>query len=208
VTLSNPTQEEGKLWHEEQILNGDRHPAQTHGYFNGNNYYGDYRHPILYLVSPSFVTNNGEAIPRIRIGRCYVPATYNRTRIDRFMLDVIQGQALIDNFTGEIDLLTESGFIITTENNLNILLESSSVLPIYSLAQPIVFLSISKDGGVTYGYRNPAPMGAVGHRTFRTVWRKLGTIPRGQGFIVKLEFFNEIPFIVLGAAWAFEVMPE
>ena len=31
VTLSNPTSEEGKLWHEEEVvLNGNRHPAQTH----------------------------------------------------------------------------------------------------------------------------------------------------------------------------------
>jgi hypothetical protein len=91
---------------------------------------------------------------------------------------------------------------------LDILLESSSILPIFSLANPVVFLSISKDGGVTYGYRLSENMGAIGQRTFRTVWRKLGVIPRGQGFVVKIEFFNEVPFIVLGAAWAYEVMPE
>lgn len=208
VTLSNPTQEQGKLWHEEQILNGDRHPAQTHGYFNGNNYYGDYSHPVLYLVSPSFVTNAGEAIPRIRIGRTYVPTTYNRTRIDRFMLDLIQGQPEITDLSGEIELLTEDGNILTTELGINLLLSTSSFRPTYSLLNPIVFLSISKDGGVTYGYRNPALMGKLAQRTYRTVWRKLGTIPRGQGFVPKIEFFNELPFVVLGAAWAFEVMPE
>jgi hypothetical protein len=208
ATLSNPQSEEGKLWHEEQLLNGDRHPAQTHGYFNGNNYYGDYRRPVLYQVSPAFVTNDGEAIPRIRIGRCYVPATYNRTRIDRFMLDVIQGQPMVTNIDGILTLLAENGNTITAEDTADILLESSSILPVYSLANPIVFLSISKDGGVTYGYRNPAKMGALGQRKYRTVWRKLGVIPRGQGFIPKIEFFNEVPFVILGAAWFFEVMPE
>lgn len=208
VTLSNPQMEEGKLWHEEQILNGDRHPAQTHGYFNGNNFYGDYRRPILYQVSPSFVTNDGEAIPRIRIGRCFVSATYNRLRIDRFMLDVIQGQPLVDNISGLLTLLAENENVITAENGDDILLESSSILPRYSLVHPTVFLSISKDGGVTYGYRQNAQMGAIGQRTFRTVWRKLGTIPRGQGFVPKIEFFNEVPFIVLGAAWSYEMMPE
>jgi hypothetical protein len=208
ITLSNPQSEEGKLWHEEEILNGDRHPAQTHGYFNGNNFYGDYHRPVLYQVSPSFVTNDGEAIPRIRIGRTYVSATYNRLRIDRFMLDVIQGQPLVDNISGLLTLLAENENVITAENGNDILLESSSLLPVYSLAHPIVFLSISKDGGVTYGYRQNAQMGAIGQRTFRTVWRKLGTIPRGQGFVPKIEFFNEVPFVVLGAAWSFEVMPE
>lgn len=208
VTLSNPQTEEGKLWHEEQILNGDRHPAQTHGFFNGNNFYGDYHRPILYQVSPSFVTNDGEEIPRIRIGRAYVPAMYNRLRIDRFTLDIIQGQPLVDNISGLLTLLAENNNVITTENADDILLESSTILPRYSTVQPTVFFSISKDGGFTYGYRQNAQMGAIGQRTFRTVWRKLGTIPRGQGFIPKIEFFQKVPFIVLGAAWAFEIMPE
>jgi hypothetical protein len=208
VTLSDPSREEGKLWHEEQVLNGDRHPAQTHGFFNGNNFYGDYNLPVLYQVSPSFVTNDGEAIPRIRIGRSFVPPSYNRLRIDRFMLDVIQGQAIIENINGLLDLLAENNNVITTEDGNDILLESSSTLPIYSTARPTVFLSISRDGGVTYSYRQTAQMGAIGERTFRTVWRKLGTIPRGQGFVPKIEFFNQVPFIVLGASWSYEVMPE
>lgn len=208
VTLSNPQTEEGKLWHEEEVLNGDRHPAQTHGYFDGNNFYGDYKKPVLYQVSQSFVTNNGEAIPRTRIGRCYVSATYNRLRIDRFMLDVIQGQAIVTNLHGILDLLTESGNIISTESGLDILLEESSLSATYSLVRPPVFLSISRDGGVTYSYRKNAQMGAIGERTFRTVWRKLGTIPRGQGFVPKIEFFSQVPFVILGAAWAFEMLPE
>ena len=159
-------------------------------------------------MSPSFVTNNGEAIARIRIGRSYVPAVYNRLRIDRFMLDVIQGQALVDNISGLLDLLAENGNVLTAEDGNPILLESSSISPIYSTANPIVFLSISKDGGVTYGYRQNAMMGAIGQRTFRTVWRKLGTSPRGQGFVPKIEFFNEVPFVILGVAWSFEMMPE
>lgn len=208
ATLSEPTSDETKLWHEEQVLNGDRHPAQTHGYFNGNNFYGAYNKPILYQVDSSFVTNDGEAIPRIRIGRCYVPSTYNQTRVDRWMLDVIQGQALVTNISGILTLLAENNNVITTEDSLDILLESSTILPIYSTANPVVFLSISKDGGVTYSYRLTEKMGAIGERKFRTVWRKLGVIPRGQGFIPKIEFFNQVPFIVLGASWFFEVMPE
>lgn len=208
VTLSDPRQEEGKIWHEEQVLNGDRHPAQTHGYFNGNNYYGSYNSPVLYQVDQSFVTNDGEAIPRIRIGRSVVPSTYNRTRIDRFMVDFIQGQGVIANMAGILDLLAETGDVIDTELGLDILLESSSILPVYSLEQPPVFLTYSKDGGVTFGYRQTAYIGALGQRTKRTVWRKLGVVPRGQGFVPKIEFFSAIPFTIMGAAWAFEVMPE
>lgn len=208
VTLSNPQTEEGRLWHEEQILNGDRHPAQTHGYFFGNNYFGSFDQPILYQVDSAFVTNDGEPIPRIRIGRCYVPSTYNRTRIDRWMLDIVQGLSIVNNLSGILDLLAENGNIIQTEGGLDIILDQSTLTPTYSTIQPPVFLSVSKDGGVTYGYRQAATMGAIGNRKHRTIWRKLGVIPRGQGFIPKVEFFTEVPFIILGAAWFYEVLPE
>lgn len=207
VTLSNPQSEEGKLWHEEQVLNGDRHPAQTHGYFNGNNYYGSYNSPVLYQVDSTFVTNDGETIPRIRIGRPYVPSTYNRVRIDRFMVDIVQGLAEMTNTNVEIDLLTETLMDIDTEGGQAILVEAGTQ-SIFNPDDHVIYLSYSKDGGVTYGYRQSALIGGVGQRTHRTVWRKLGVEPRGQAFVPKIEFYGHISLIILGAAWFFEVMPE
>lgn len=208
VTFSNPTEEKSRRWHEEEILNGNRHPAQTHGYFNGNNYYGDYNRPILYQVNSDIVTNDGEIIPRIRIGRPRVPATYNRTRCDRFMVDIVQGLADITSNTNILDLLTETSIPIDTETDLDILLEESGTFAIYNPNDHVIYLSISKDGGVTYNYRQASTIGAVGNRTHRTVWRKLGVIPRGQAFIPKIEFYGNISFTILGAAWFYEIMPE
>ncbi len=208
VTFSDPRTEEGRRWHEEQVLNGDRHPAQTHGYFNGNNYFGSYNQPILYLVDNSLVTNNGETIARIRIGRAYVPSTYNQTRCDRFMVDVIQGLAELMEDTTIAELLTEGSVIITTESDLDILLELSGTTRIFNPDDHTIYLSISKNGAVTFNYRQAATVGAIGQRAHRTVWRKLGVIPRGQAFVPKVEFYGRIPFIILGAAWAYEVMPE
>ena len=71
-----------------------------------------------------------------------------------------------------------------------------------------MFLSISRDGGQTYSYRVQAPMGNLGQRTFRTAWRKLGATKRGQAFVPKIEFFNKTPFIILGASWFYEVLPQ
>lgn len=175
VTQSDPTNEATKFWHEEEMLNGDRHVAQTHAYFNGKNYVGHYSEPILYQLSPTAYTNDGQAIRRCRIGRPVVPQGYQRTRIDRFQLDFLQGDPEIYN----------------------------TVTP-----TPLAFLSISKDGGQSYGTIMSAPMGTVGDRTFRTLWRKLGIIPRGQAFVPKIEFYNEIPFALMGAAWFYETLPE
>ncbi len=191
-------------WHEEEVLNGDRHPAQTHVYFDGINYYGSYNQPIFYVVDSQESTNDGETIRRMRIGKQITPEGYNRLRIDRFQVDLLQGAKELDEFI-DVELLTEDGAFIDTESGEHLLLEYqiNTVGP-----QPIVFLAVSRDGGQTWGNYFQSTMGKIGERTHRTVWRKLGTTPRGQGFTPKIEFFNRIPFIVLGAAWDFDVLPE
>lgn len=171
LNVSMSTAESPK-WHEEEVLNGDRHPAQTHAYFDGVNYYGAYNTAIFYMVDDQISTNNGEPIRRMRIGKQISPEGYNRLRIDRWQLDVLQGAIGAGS------------------------------------TNPIVFFAYSKDGGQTFGNYLHGTMGKIGQRTYRTVWRKVGTTPRGQGFVPKIEFFNEIPFVVLGAAWDFEVLPE
>lgn len=205
VTLSNPTTEEGKLWHEEEVLNGNRHPAQTHGFFIGKNYVGSYLDAITYKVDSSIFTNDGEAIRRMRITRSFVPPGYQRIRIDRFQLDLLQG-GFREVTLVPLSLLSELSEPLLTESGDEILLEQSESLQ--ASTTPTVFLSVSRDGGQTFGYLIPAPMGDTGQRSFRTLWRKLGTIPRGQGFVVKIEFFDAYPFSILGAAWAMDILPE
>lgn len=264
VTFSN-VQNGDNNWHEEEILNGDRHPAQTHAYFDGNNYYGNYETHILYRVDSNTVTNAGENIPRIRIGKSITSPEYKRLRVDRFHLDLVQGQSTTETFyesfttdivsdpdililsntsnlyTGQSVKLSTSGgtlpdplapfvtYYVIMFSSTKIKLASSYSNAIAGTAitlntdadglnyvqvvennniTPEVFLSYSKDGGVTYGNRLQGTMGKTGERTYRTVWRKLGTVPRGQGFVPKIEFFNQLPFVILGAAWVFEQMPE
>lgn len=207
ATLSNPESEATKYWHEEEILDGSRHPAQTHAFINGTNYVGDYQLPIMYEVDTDIFTNDGEVIRRMRITRPIVPPGYQRIRIDRLQIDLLQGSiAQLDPTTETQQLFTEDGFVLETEAGDDILLEQE--LTIENPQDLVVFLSISRDGGQTYGYRIRAPMGAVGQRSFRTLWRKLGVIPRGQAFVAKFEFFDPVPFIIMGASWAIEVMPE
>jgi hypothetical protein len=201
VSMSTPDM---PRWHEEELLNGDRHPAQTHAYFDGVNYYGDYKRPLFYVVDDQSSTNNGEAIRRMRIGRQMTPEGYNRIRVDRFQVDLLQGAIGGANFIG-IPLDLESGEEMLTESGIEIDIQDEQEVP---STQPVVFLSISKDGAQSFGNLLQAKMGKIGERTYRTVWRKIGVTPRGQGFIPKIEFFHDIPFIILGAAWAFEVLPE
>lgn len=206
VTMSDPSTEEGRRWHEEEVLNGDRHPAQVHAYFNGQNYYGSYNHAILYLVDANITTNDGEPIRRMRIGKPICPPGYQRLRIDRFQIDLLQGQVSEGLIFESDNLLTENGLDLLTEDGQDIL--TSDVLAVNVTQVPEIFFSYSKDGGQTYGTVLTLPMGNVGQRTFRTLIRKLGVTPRGQAFVPKIEYYSKAPFIVLGAAWAFEQLPE
>lgn len=207
LTLSDPSQEESKYWHEEEVLDGSRHPAQTHAYFNGINYVGDYSLPIMYETDNDLYTNNGEWIRRMRITKPIVQPGYQRIRVDRLQIDLLQGSVsqIVTNF-GVQNLLTENNFDILTESGDTLITEQTT--DVVESQTRFVFLSISKDGGQSFGYKVKAPIGNIGNRTFRTLWRKLGTIPRGQAFVAKFEFFDPIPFVVLGASWAKEVLPE
>lgn len=269
LNVSMSTQDNPR-WHEEEILNGDRHPAQTHAYFDGVNYYGAYDAPIFYQVDSQKSTNAGEAIRRMRIGRQITPPGYNRLRIDRFHLDVLQGAEIIlqvmstftasaatdtltiaDNAdaiywqTGEAILFDSNGtlpaplvknttyYVIRlsaslpatikvaatqadalagTAINLTTAGSGTNIIqlatPILDETQPEIFLAISKDGAQTFGNYTKSKMGAIGQRTYRSVWRKLGTTPRGQGYTPKIEFFNDTQFVILGAAWDYAVLPE
>lgn len=181
VSLSQPGDQKNLLWHEEETLAGNRHPAQTHVFFNGTNYVGDYSSPKLYILSSSIYTNDGQPIRRMRIWRPWVPPGYQRIRVDRLQMDLLQGAKQ----------------------------QYAAMGPWFDSSDPpYVFLAVSKDGGQTYGYEVKAPMGKLGERSYRTLWRKIGTFPRGQAFVGKIEFFSPIPFVILGAAWAMEVLPE
>jgi len=61
---------------------------------------------------------------------------------------------------------------------------------------PQVFLSISRDGGVTYGNTLKASSGKVGNRTAQVKFFKLGS---QQEWVPRLEFYASIPTTVIGA---------
>lgn len=207
VSQSNLQEDSGKLWHEEETLDGDRHPAQTHCYYMGKNYVGSYNSPTLYLLDGNTYTNDGESIKRMRIMAPITPEGYQRMCIHRLHIDFLQGSVLLlDKSEQALNLLTEDNYALSTELGEALFIEQTRQFE--TIKNPVAYLSISKDGGQLYGYRSRGNLGKIGDRTYRTMFRKLGTTKRGQAFVCKLEFYDPVPFVVLGGSWVYDVLPE
>ena len=164
-------------WHEELMEGENRHVAEVALYFNQTNYVGDYSAPILYEMDGSYLTNNGEPILRERIPKQFFAPINNKNRIDRILIDMVQG----DNQT-----------------------PANSVLP-GTDANPQLELTISRDGGVSYGNALDAAIGPLGQRVFRTIYRKLGT---SRTFTFRFRCYNSVKFWILGMILDYETLPE
>ncbi len=160
-------------WHELEMLDGSRHLANTHIFYQNKHFVGDYSNANLYQLSNDFLTNNGESIKRTRIAHVMSAPTYNRIRLNRFHVDMLQGVGIQNVLVPDTD--------------------------------PVVFLSISEDGGVSYHNFDKRSIGKSGERLTRTIWRRLGT---RRDAIIKLEMYNNVPYYILGAAIDMEELPE
>jgi hypothetical protein len=169
-------------WHSLEDIRGNRHIANVHAFYLGKHYIAGHEEDLVYEFSDNFFDINRdiaslpiEKIKRTRISRVMSVPTYNKIRIDRFQVDMLQGVGLQN-------------------------IPSSD--PAYD---PVVFLSISEDGGSTYVAFERKEIGKSGKRLTRTIWRKLGA---RRDAIIKLEMFNRVPYYIFGAAIDVEVLPE
>lgn len=81
----------GNNWFELEMINKSRHIANTHVYYLGKHYIVGYNNNILYEMNPAFTNNAGENIRRTRICRVMSSPTYERIRLDRLWIDMLQG---------------------------------------------------------------------------------------------------------------------
>lgn len=70
---------------------------------------------------------------------------------------------------------------------------------------PKVFLSISYDGGISYGNSLSTNIGKIGRRTFKSSFYRLG---RSDSFVFKIEHYNDVPFVLLGGFVNAEIQPQ
>jgi hypothetical protein len=166
-------------WHELESRDEGRHIANAHIFFNKKHYVGAYNDSNLYILSNEY--NNitfldtdpltgklrEEVIKRTRIMHMLSSPTYERIRISRIQVDMLQGVGLPKTTVDDPD------------------------------HSPVMFLSISTDGGQSYQGFERRPIGESGRTRTRTIWRNLGA---HRDTIIKVEVFNAVQFYILGAA--------
>jgi hypothetical protein len=89
-----------------------------------------------------------------------------------------------------------------TLNRLRVDLKQGTGLSTGDDEQPKLFLSVSDDGGVSYGSQITQDIGPIGRRKFKTEFHKLGW---GSSKVLKLEHYNSTKFVFLGASVTMEV---
>jgi len=82
--------------------------------------------------------------------------------------------------------------IIVNEIGINFLQGVGHATGLYE--DPQVFLSLSEDGGVTFGERIPASLGRIGERKFKTCWYRLGHF---NDLVIRLECYAKVKLIIL-----------
>jgi hypothetical protein len=170
------------VWHRLEMLDGSRHIAQWHAFFNNKHYVGAYNSPQYFEFSDIYNTNSywtndplsfikEESIHRYRVSHHLVDESYNKLRVDKLRIDVLPGQGL-PNTNDEV---------------------------------PLIFLNVSYNGGVNYIYSKKASMGIEGDWIKKVEFVNLGV---ADSFLFKLETWTKSNFMIMGASIAYEVMPE
>lgn len=70
---------------------------------------------------------------------------------------------------------------------------------------PVAYLSVSYDGGKTYGNPRPTTMGKIGKYKWKAQWYGLGT---EYNFTFKIEVYDAVRVYILGGAFDYETLLE
>ena len=148
-------------WYTFKTKDSNRHVANTHSFFNEKHYLGAYNSQKIYEMNASTYDFDGEHMPCARITQNFFDETNKLIKITKIELDCRSGVGL--------DGLTDFA------PNKN----------------PRVYLSVSRDGGVTYGNKVGRSTGRIGDFYARPRWYQMGV---ARSWTFKLEFFDNVPF--------------
>lgn len=178
-------------WHTLETIEGHRHIETSHAYFNNKHYIGAFNSPTLYELSYKFITYNGDLIkPLVQFAPFFDRengGSHRRIMVDRFELECIPGMP--DAIYPNPGKYPQMQALINFND------------------APKVFLSVSRDGGRTFGNRQEATLGELGDYKARTIFRQIGCL-ESRRFVFRIEYYYTVQFYIIGASISYEVLPE
>lgn len=149
------------LWQTLKTKSDNRHIANTTAFFQNKTYIGAYNSKKIFEQSSEYKTYDNEHIPLVRITPNFFSETNNYIKLNRVEIDCISG-------TGKDGLLK-----LEPDKN------------------PKVYLSVSKDGGKTFGNKVGRSIGRIGDFYQRPRFYQKGI---ARQFTFKIEFFDDVDF--------------
>lgn len=194
------------------------HIAKRVAFFNDKYFFVSNKDGNIYEIGTQFTTYDGKEIPRIRICRNIRLPDASRFSVNNLTFTLEQGDQ-IDSPIDD-DLLTESGLVLMTEDELPLQIieaaEQIIELPLLTETEDIllteagdeifateiedfvltipqkVALSISKDGGETFGSSWDKQLNPTGKRKNRLIYWNLGA---ANDFVPQFRFWGLSRFV-------------
>lgn len=86
---------DSKLWHEQQMAQGEGYFSNSHAFFNRQHILGHYNEAKLSELSSAYAFNDDEIIHCSRTTSLFSVPTNERVRIDRLILEMRQGTGIV-----------------------------------------------------------------------------------------------------------------
>lgn len=190
-------------WFSQYMHDKSRYLAQCHAYFNEKHYVGNYHAPKIYELSKQYKLNDNVIIPKKRISPNVSLKNGNRMMVNALEVKFKQGVESIpindDDFYRD-----DAGEIYRDDDGRPYYNDNYD--EVERVAQnPVVYLSTSDNGGRTFGYSIPVPLGKSGEFKHRTIWTNLGIYDQ---LVVKLEMFERTGMIITEANMDIQELPR
>jgi len=189
-------------WHERagfKLGRFTRHRSNCHTAFNGEPIVGDYENGNLYAFDLSVYADNNATQKWLRSWRALPTGAnnLNRTAQHTLQIDCETGVGLpgVDAFDDPTEITTETSVILDTENDFNLIIESTSVLG----ANPQLMLRWSDDGGHTWNGERTVSIGRTGQYGTRAIFRRLGMTTKLRDRVYEISGTDPVKVAIMGA---------
>lgn len=163
----------------ERAEQGNRAALQTYTYFNGQGFIGTYNDNKIYYFDEAYADNNGTAIQRTRITSIFSHPCYRPIAIHRLIVDCLVGQIL------------------------NPILEAQQFGIQGADLEPYLYLSVSRDGGVTFDAPQKRLVGEMGDYKNRVLFDNLG---QARAWVFRFDFYARSIQAIFGASLEYNVV--